>query len=83
MPHPCWILQKYTIFGESDTHPLTFLKSLSNIDGNYLVVVLLLFQFTCLETVHKLLQKRFHLSKEAVMIFLIRAENWGMEKPRL
>uniref|UniRef100_M1AN39 TPR domain containing protein n=1 Tax=Solanum tuberosum TaxID=4113 RepID=M1AN39_SOLTU len=31
MPHPCWILRKYTTFGESDTHPLTFLKSPSNI----------------------------------------------------
>uniref|UniRef100_M0ZMB5 Vesicle transport protein SEC20 n=1 Tax=Solanum tuberosum TaxID=4113 RepID=M0ZMB5_SOLTU len=32
MPHPSRILQKYTTFGESDTHPLTFLKSPSNID---------------------------------------------------
>ena len=31
MPHPCRILQKYTTFGESDTHPLTFSKSPSNI----------------------------------------------------
>lgn len=34
MPHPCRILQKYTTFGESDTHQLTFLKSLSNIGYN-------------------------------------------------
>ncbi|KAG5591407.1 hypothetical protein H5410_041921 [Solanum commersonii] len=31
MPHPSRILQKYTTFGESDTHPLAFLKSPSNI----------------------------------------------------
>ncbi|KAG5588447.1 hypothetical protein H5410_048881 [Solanum commersonii] len=31
MPHPCWILQTSTTFGESDTHLLTFLKSPSNI----------------------------------------------------
>uniref|UniRef100_A0A0V0GQF4 Putative ovule protein n=1 Tax=Solanum chacoense TaxID=4108 RepID=A0A0V0GQF4_SOLCH len=31
MPHPCRILKKYPTFGESDMHPLTFLKSLSNI----------------------------------------------------
>jgi len=31
LPHPCWILQKYTIFGGSDTHPSTFLKSSSKI----------------------------------------------------
>ncbi|KAG5609111.1 hypothetical protein H5410_020392 [Solanum commersonii] len=31
MPHPSQILQKYTTFGESDTHPLAFLKSPSNI----------------------------------------------------
>ncbi|KAG5615798.1 hypothetical protein H5410_015622 [Solanum commersonii] len=30
MPYPCRILQKYTTFGESDTHPLTFLKSPNN-----------------------------------------------------
>ncbi|KAM3303516.1 hypothetical protein P3S67_014546 [Capsicum chacoense] len=34
MPHPCRILQKYTTFGESDTHPLTFLKNPSNIDSD-------------------------------------------------
>ncbi|WMV43553.1 hypothetical protein MTR67_036938 [Solanum verrucosum] len=34
MPHTCRILQKCTIFGESDTHPLTFLKSPSNIAFN-------------------------------------------------
>ncbi|KAM3396684.1 hypothetical protein P3S68_000196 [Capsicum galapagoense] len=32
VPHPCRILQKDTTFGESDTHPLTLLKSPSNID---------------------------------------------------
>uniref|UniRef100_A0A0V0GV37 Putative ovule protein n=1 Tax=Solanum chacoense TaxID=4108 RepID=A0A0V0GV37_SOLCH len=31
MPHPCRILQKYTSFGESYTHPLTYVKSMSNI----------------------------------------------------
>lgn len=31
MPQLCQILQKYTNFGESDTHLLTFLKSSSNI----------------------------------------------------
>lgn len=31
MLHPCQILQKYTNFEESDTHPLTFLKSSSYI----------------------------------------------------
>lgn len=31
MPHPGCILQKYTIFGESDTHTLIFCKSPSNI----------------------------------------------------
>ncbi|KAG5619210.1 hypothetical protein H5410_019034 [Solanum commersonii] len=36
MPHPCRILQKYTTFGESDTHPLTVLKSPSNIDWSLL-----------------------------------------------
>ncbi|KAG5611680.1 hypothetical protein H5410_022961 [Solanum commersonii] len=35
MPHPCRILQKYTTFGKSDTHPLTFLKSPSNIVAKY------------------------------------------------
>lgn len=30
-PHPCWVLQKYAIFGESDMHLLTFLKSPSNV----------------------------------------------------
>ncbi|PHU11486.1 hypothetical protein BC332_18416 [Capsicum chinense] len=34
MPNPCRILQKNTSFGESDTHPLTFLKSPSNIADN-------------------------------------------------
>ncbi|PHU03270.1 hypothetical protein BC332_28521 [Capsicum chinense] len=35
MPHhPCRILQKYSTFGESDTHPLTFLKNSSNIDSD-------------------------------------------------
>ncbi|KAF3678798.1 putative ABC transporter G family member 32-like [Capsicum annuum] len=31
MPHPCRILQKYTTLGESNSHPLSFLKSPSNI----------------------------------------------------
>uniref|UniRef100_A0A0V0H539 Putative ovule protein n=1 Tax=Solanum chacoense TaxID=4108 RepID=A0A0V0H539_SOLCH len=30
LPHPCWILQQYTIFGESDMNPSTILKSPSN-----------------------------------------------------
>ncbi|KAH0689002.1 hypothetical protein KY289_016360 [Solanum tuberosum] len=34
MPHPSRILQKYTTFGESDKHPLAFLKSPSNIGFN-------------------------------------------------
>lgn len=35
LPHPCQILQKYTMFGASDTHPLTFLKSSNNIGPKY------------------------------------------------
>lgn len=31
LPHSCRILQKYTTFEVSDMHPMTFLKSLSNI----------------------------------------------------
>ncbi|KAG5605898.1 hypothetical protein H5410_027390 [Solanum commersonii] len=31
MPHPCRILQKQITFGESNTHPLTFLKNSNNI----------------------------------------------------
>ncbi|OIT33947.1 hypothetical protein A4A49_05171 [Nicotiana attenuata] len=34
MSHPCRILQKYTTFGGSNTHPAIFLESLSNI-GDY------------------------------------------------
>uniref|UniRef100_M1BEH2 Pantothenate kinase n=1 Tax=Solanum tuberosum TaxID=4113 RepID=M1BEH2_SOLTU len=40
MSHPCGILQKYTTFVESDTHPLTFLKSPSNIAGTHSVSVM-------------------------------------------
>lgn len=31
MLYPCWVLIKCTTFGESDRHPFTFFKSLSNI----------------------------------------------------
>lgn len=34
-PHPCRILQKYTIFGGSNTHLSIFLKSLSKIEWNF------------------------------------------------
>ena len=47
MPHPCQILQKYTTFGESNTHPLTFLKSPNNIDSNSLL------GYTADSTTHK------------------------------
>ncbi|KAG5625691.1 hypothetical protein H5410_010909 [Solanum commersonii] len=38
MPQPSRILQKYTTFGESNTHPLAFLKSPSNIGRQLLIV---------------------------------------------
>ncbi|KAG5569610.1 hypothetical protein H5410_059376 [Solanum commersonii] len=60
MPHPRWILQKYTTFGESDTQPLSFLKSPSNI-GNDLhpLRFLILFDVNCSQTsiINKQLQQ--------------------------
>jgi len=47
VPHSCWILQKYTTFGESDTHLLTLLKSSSNIATRCLMFSNSLLQSSC------------------------------------
>ncbi|KAG5578373.1 hypothetical protein H5410_058507 [Solanum commersonii] len=60
MPDPCQILQSYTIFGGSDTHPSKFWKSLSNIERSNIPHLVSSRHSSSLPVEHQLLYRSWH-----------------------